>query len=101
MVAATWRPGSVTRSLSAYSALTGQILDQALRFRFLARRTFADDFLENAARAFWIAHVHVGSSQVQLGSHFAHRYRFQFRKREIVGLDLAGARGGDRFQLVG
>ncbi len=64
--------------------LAGQSLDQALRFLFLTGRTFADDFLENAARAFRIAHVHVGSRQIQLGAHFAHGHRLHFRQRQLL-----------------
>ena len=40
--------------------LTGQSLDQSLRFLLLTRRAFLHHFLENAARAFRISHVHVG-----------------------------------------
>src|ERR1700682_3056449 len=43
-MAATRRPKSVT--------LTGQSLDQALGFLFLAGRAFMHDFLEDAARTF-------------------------------------------------
>src|SRR5271154_5690189 len=59
--------------------LAGKSLDQALRFLFLTRRTLADDFLENAASAFRITHVHVGSRQIQLGPNFAHGHRLHFR----------------------
>src|SRR5258707_10202451 len=82
--------------------LTGQSLDQALRFLFLTGGTFLHDFIENAACSFRIAHVHVRPRQVQLGAHLAHGHRFQFRRREIVGIDLRGAAGRrDRLQLVG
>src|SRR6266851_2478772 len=84
------------------STLTGQSLDQALRFLFLTRGAFLHDFVENAARAFRIAHVHVGPSQVQFGAHLAHGHWFQFHRREIVALELRGPIGRrDRLQLVG
>src|SRR5258708_17308518 len=82
--------------------LTGQSLDQALRFLFLTGGTFLHDFIEDAACSFRIAHVHVRPRQVQLGAHLAHGHRFQFRRREIVGIDLRGAAGRrDRLQLFG
>src|SRR5580698_6944824 len=87
-MAATRRPVSPT--------LTGQSLDQALRFLLLTGGPFLHDFLENAARTFRIAHVHVCPCQVELGADFAHRHRFQFRERKIVGLDLGGAGGRRR-----
>jgi hypothetical protein len=59
--------------------LTGQSLDQALRFLFLTGGTFLHDFLENAACTFRIAHVHVRPGQIQLGADFAHGHRLQFR----------------------
>src|ERR1700722_8197970 len=71
--------------------LTGQGLDQALRFLFLAGRAFLPDFFENAACAFRIAHVHVRPRQIQLGAYLAHGYRLQFGQREILRLDLGGA----------
>jgi len=41
--------------------------------------------------------------QIELGSHFAHGHRFQFRQREIVRRDLGGAGGvrRDRLEFVG
>src|SRR6267378_4467402 len=82
--------------------LTGQSLDQPLRFLFLAGGAFLHDLVENAARAFGVAHVHVGPRQVQLGPYLAHGHRFQLDRREIVGVELRGQIGRrDRRQLVG
>src|ERR1700676_670187 len=84
------------------STLTGQSLDQALRFLFLTGRAFLHDFIENAARTFRIAHVHIRPREIELGAHLAHGHRFQFRRRETIGLDLRGAIARrDRLQLVG
>src|SRR5712692_191850 len=82
--------------------LTGQSLDQALRFLFLTGRAFLHDFVENAARAFGIAHVHVRPRQIELGAHLAHGHRFQLHRREILGFELRGPIGRrDRLHLVG
>src|SRR5258708_19931487 len=82
--------------------LTGQSLDQALRFLFLTGGTFLHDFIENAACSFRIAHVHVRPRQVQLGACLAHGHRFQFRRREIVAIDLrCAAARPDPLLLVG
>src|SRR3982074_3071207 len=75
------------------ATLTGQSLDQALRFLFLTGGAFLHDLVENAARTLRIAHVHVCPRQIQLGADFAHGHRFQFRRREIVGLGLRGTPG--------
>src|SRR5580692_7821076 len=82
-MAATRRPNSPT--------LTGQSLDQALRFLLLTGGTFLHDFLEDAACTFRIAHVHVRPRQIELGADLAHGHRLQFRQCEIVRLDLGGA----------
>src|SRR5258708_39700954 len=81
---------------------TGQSFDQPLRFLFLTGGAFLHDFVDNAARAFGIAHVHVRPRQIELGAHLAHGHRLQLHRREIVGFELRGAIGrGDRLQLVG
>src|ERR1700681_1912173 len=84
-MAATRRPESPT--------LTGQSLDQALRFLFLTGGAFLHDFIENAARTLRIAHVHVRPGQIELGAPLAHGHRSHFLRLEIVGLDLRGAAG--------
>src|SRR5260370_23116144 len=55
-MAATRRP--LVRGPEA-PTLTGQSLDQALRFLFLTGGAFLHDFIENAARPFRITHLHL------------------------------------------
>src|ERR1700692_3834131 len=59
------------------ATLTGQSLDQALRFLFLAGGAFLHDFIEDAARTFRIAHIHIRPWQIEFGGHPAHRPRVQ------------------------
>src|SRR5258708_7490097 len=65
---------------------TGQSFDQPLRFLFLTGGAFLHDFVENAARAFGIAHVHVRPRQIELGAHLAHGHRLQLHRPESPGL---------------
>src|ERR1700722_14134992 len=60
-MAATRRP----RAPGVASTLAGQSLDQALRLLLLAGGTFLHHFLENAARAFGVAPVHIGPRPIQ------------------------------------
>src|SRR5580692_5730702 len=82
------------KSLPSYSTsaatrtLTGQRFYEARGFLFLAGGTFLDDLFEDAACPFGIAHVHVRTREIELGAHFAHGHRLQFRYAQIHGLQL-------------
>src|ERR1700719_1303829 len=85
-MAATRRP--LVRDSEA-STLTGQSLDESLRFLLLTGGALLHDFLQDAARAFRIAHVHVRPGQIELGAYLAHGHGFHFfRRLEIVRLEL-------------
>lgn len=62
--------GNDARQITATS--TGQRFYEPLCFLFLTGRSLVYHFIQDAARSFRVAHIHVGPSKVQFGSHLAH-----------------------------
>src|SRR5262245_32639612 len=60
-------------------------LDQTLRFLLLRSRAFLQHFLEDAACALRIAHVHVCPCQIELGTDLAHRHWLQLWQSHLGG----------------
>ncbi len=52
----------------SFSKLVCEFLQQVLRFTLLRRAAFLQHFVENAARAIRIAHVDIGTRQIELGA---------------------------------
>src|ERR1700752_4528700 len=63
----------------------GERLHEALRFLLLRSGAFVEHLFENVARAIWIAHVHVGTCEVELGSNLALGHRLQIRQGQFLG----------------
>src|SRR5688500_18177553 len=57
--------------------LGAQDVDQALRLAALVRVALIENLLEDAARTFGVAHVDVGTRQVELRADLGHRLRVE------------------------
>src|SRR5690606_24901181 len=68
---------SMPIAIRGTGALRAQRIDQALRLAALARVAFVEHFLEDAARAFGIAHVDVRAREIELRADLGHRLRIE------------------------